>query len=265
MGQLFKPGANNIARASVLSMGILPWVAFYAGSTITRSPSNTKQDVPLNQPVPFSHRHHAYELGIDCRYCHVSVERTALASIPPTETCMSCHSQIWTNSPLLEPIRRSYETNTPIQWSDADQVESGKGMTGWTKVNKVPEFVYFNHSIHIARGLNCDQCHGPVQQMTITWKGQAFAMAWCLDCHRNPEKFLYRDPDPKYKDLSAQDEAFLPFYKLQEHLALTPKQEALLSGETYDPSPEEVQKGQDLLQLYGVKKAQLTDCWICHR
>jgi hypothetical protein len=101
--------------------------------------------------------------------------------------------------------------------------------------------------------------------MTITWKGQAFAMSWCLDCHRNPEKFLYRDPDPKYKDLTPQQEAFLPFTKLQENLPLTAKQQALLDGETYDPTPEEVQKGQDLLQLYGVKKAQLTDCWICHR
>lgn len=246
-------------------MGIIPWVAFYAGSTITRSPSNTKQDVPINQPVPFSHRHHAYELGIDCRYCHTSVERTATASVPPTETCMSCHSQIWTNSPLLEPIRRSYETNTPIQNAPGDNVESAAGMVGWTKVNKLPEFVYFNHSIHVSRGINCDQCHGPIQKMTITWKGQAFFMSWCLDCHRDPAKFLYRDPDPKYKDLSPEDEALLPFYKLQEGLPLTPKQQALMDGDPYDASSEEIKAGEELEKKYGVKKGELTDCWICHR
>jgi hypothetical protein len=257
MAQLFKPSSNTVARASVLSLGILPWIVFYAGSTITRSPANTKQDVPLGQPVPFSHRHHVAELGIDCRYCHVAVEKSNVASVPPTETCMSCHSQIWTNSPLLEPVRRSYETGTPITWSDGD--------IGWNRVNKVPEFVYFNHSIHIARGVNCNQCHGPVQKMTITWKGQEFAMAWCLDCHRNPEKFLYRDPDPKNKDLSPQDEAFLPYYKIQAGQELTPKQQALADGEPYEATPDELKQGLDLVNLYGVKKAQLTDCWVCHR
>lgn len=257
MAQLFKPSSNNVARASVLSMGILPWIVFYAGSTISRSPSNTKQDVPINQPVPFSHRHHAYELGIDCRYCHVAVEKEPIASVPPTETCMSCHSQIWTNSPLLEPVRRSYETNMPIRWSNGD--------TGWNKVNKLPEFVYFNHSIHISRGITCNQCHGPIQKMTITWKGQEFAMAWCLDCHRQPEKFLYRDPDPKYANLSPQDEAFLLYYKIQEGMPLTAKQQALADGEPYDFNPTEVKAGETLLKRYGVKKAQLTDCWICHR
>lgn len=257
MAQLFKPSSNTVARASVLSLGILPWIVFYAASTITRSPANTKQDVPLNQPVPFSHRHHAYELGIDCRYCHVAVEKGPTASVPPTETCMSCHSQIWTNSPLLEPVRKSYETGTPITWANGD--------VGWNKVNKVPEFVYFNHSIHIARGINCNQCHGPVTKMTITWKGQQFAMAWCLECHRQPEKYLYRDPDPQFAGLTPQDEAFLPYYKIQEGLALTPKQQALADGESYEPSADELKDGQQLVDRYKVKKAQLTDCWICHR
>jgi hypothetical protein len=178
---------------------------------------------------------------------------------------MSCHSQIWTNSPLLEPVRRSYETNTPIQWNDSDNVENGRGLVGWTKVNKVPEFVYFNHSIHIARGFTCNQCHGPVQKMTLTWKGQAFAMAWCLDCHKQPEKFLYRDPDPKYKDLTPQQEATLPYYKLEEGLPLTDKQQALMDGDYYENSPQEEQEGAKLLTRYGVHKAELTDCWICHR
>lgn len=264
MAQLFKPSSNSFARASVVSLGILPWIVFYAGSTITRSPSNTGKDVPLNQPVPFSHRHHAYELGIDCRYCHVSVEKSPTASVPPSETCMSCHSQIWTNSPLLEPVRRSYETGTPITWND--------GEVGWNKVNHVPEFVYFNHSIHISRGINCNQCHGPIQSMTITWKGQNFAMSWCLECHREPEKFLYRDPDvndaAKDPDLLAptpQDQAFVLYKKLCADLPLTPKEEALRTGETFDPGPEDIQKGLQLVNEYKVKKSQLTDCWICHR
>ena len=168
MAQLFKPSANSIARVGIVALALGPAILLYAGSTISRSPFNTKVDVPLNQPVPFSHKHHTFELGIDCRYCHTSVETGKHAGIPATEVCMSCHSQIWTNSPLLEPIRKSYETGMPIE---------GVEGTGWLQVNKVPEFVYFNHSIHIQKGVNCNQCHGPVQDMAITWKGRAFSMA----------------------------------------------------------------------------------------
>src|SRR5207253_112002 len=180
MAQLFKPYSNIVARTSIALGAATPVVIGVALAALSRSPYNTKVDVPLNQPIPFSHQHHAGELGIDCRYCHTSVEKSATAGLPPTETCMSCHSQIWTNSPLLEPVRQSYANNTPIVWN---------------KVNSVPDFVNFNHSIHIARGVNCNQCHGPVNDMQITWRGRAFQMQWCLQCHRAPEKYLYKDPE----------------------------------------------------------------------
>jgi hypothetical protein len=255
MGQIFKPASNTMARASVLSLGILPWVVFWAGSTISRGPANTRQDVPLNQPVPFSHRHHAYELGIDCRYCHTAVEKSAMASVPPTETCMSCHSQIWTNSPLLEPIRRSYETGMPVTWNT--------GEVGWNKVNKVPEFVYFNHSIHVARGINCNTCHGPIQKMTITWKGHAFAMAWCLECHREPEKYIFKDKD--HPNDSPRQQVFDIYRDFQAGRPLTPRKQALFDGEDYTPTAAEIKEGQALVEEYKIKKQQLTDCWICHR
>src|SRR5580658_906384 len=139
MAQIFKPGANSVAKVSILGIAMLPFTVGYGIAALSRSPANTHVTVPMDQPVPFSHEHHAWQLGIDCRYCHTSVEKSTYAGVPATEICMSCHSQIWTNSPLLEPVRQSYETNTPIRW---------------TQVNKLPQFVFFNHSIHIARGLN---------------------------------------------------------------------------------------------------------------
>src|SRR3982751_3250026 len=152
-----------------------------------RRPFNTGVGVAKEQPVPFSHEHHAVELGIDCRYCHGNVEKSATAGVPPTQTCMSCHSQIWTNSPLLEPVRQSYETGTPIKWN---------------QVNKLPSFVFFNHSIHVNRGINCNTCHGPVENMNITWKGNSFQMAWCLQCHRAPERYLHESDDAKSRGLT---------------------------------------------------------------
>ena len=142
--QVFKPNANSIAHMTIIAIAVLPLTVGLALAALSRSPANTKVGVAKNQPVPFSHQHHNWELGIDCRYCHTSVEKSSYAGIPATETCMSCHSQIWTNSPLLEPIRQSYDTGVPIKWN---------------KVNKVPDFVFFNHSIHINRGLNCNTCH----------------------------------------------------------------------------------------------------------
>jgi hypothetical protein len=253
MAQLFKPKANSMARASVLGLALGPVILFYAGSTITRSPANTKADVPLNQPVPFSHKHHAFELGIDCRYCHVSVEKSKTSSVPATEVCMSCHSQIWTNSPLLEPVRTSYEKGLPIE---------GVEGVGWNQVNKLPEFVYFDHSIHIARGINCNHCHGPIQEMTITWKGRPFSMAWCLECHREPEKYLYKDTAAN----SPREQVFGLYRKLQNKDPLTPHEEALAHGQDAQvKTKEELQTGEELLKAYKVKKQQLTDCYTCHR
>ena len=121
------------------------------------------------QPVPFSHRHHAGELGIDCRYCHTSVEKSSFAGVPPTQTCMTCHSQIWTNSSMLEPVRASYRTDKSL---------------AWTRVNALPDFVYFDHSIHVAKGIGCTTCHGPIAEMPLTYRAGTLYMSWCLDCHR---------------------------------------------------------------------------------
>jgi hypothetical protein len=266
MAQVFSPKMNTIAKVSVLCGALLPLGLICVASAITRSPYNTKVDVPLQQPVPFSHEHHVNELGIDCRYCHVSVERSATASIPPTHTCMSCHSQIWTNSPLLEPIRQSYATNTPIKDSD--------GNVGWSQLNKVPEFVYFNHSIHIARGISCNICHGPVQTMQLAFRGKPFFMAWCLNCHRNPENFvrnadLYQSPmttsGKAETYIADRNEVFNLYRKFQRGAPLTPEEEAIEDGHEYQRSPEELAQGRALLTRYHVKKAELTDCWICHR
>lgn len=249
MAQIFKPSANTIARASLVGGLATPLVVGLAIAAFSRSPFNTKVDVPRNQPVPFSHEHHAWQLGIDCRYCHTSVEKSSQAGIPPTETCMSCHSQIWTNSPLLQPIRDSYNNETPIKW---------------TRVNKVPEFVFFNHSIHINRGINCNNCHGPVQDMPITMKGNSFQMAWCLDCHRSPQKFLYKDKS--HPEMTGRQQVFNLYWKLQSGEPLTERENATLKGESQiSESPEDVKEGEHLMNMYGVRRQQLADCWTCHR
>ena len=249
MAQLFSPSANVKAKIGVVLLFTGPGLLIYALAAVSRSPANTKVNVPKQQPVPFSHRHHAWELGIDCRYCHTSVEKSAFSNVPPVETCMSCHSQIWTNSPLLEPIRQSYQTGTPIQW---------------TTVNKLPYFVYFNHSIHVARGLNCNICHGPVEKMHITWKGNSFQMAWCLNCHRAPDRYLYRDP--AHPELSPRQQVFNLYTKLQNGEALSARETRLLEGrEDGSDDPADRAKGKALISRYGIKVQQLADCSICHR
>lgn len=250
MAQLFKPSANSFASASLYGVAILPVGVGLLIAALTRSPANTKVDVPLNQPVPFSHQHHAWELGIDCRYCHTSVEKSSFAGIPPTETCMTCHSQIWKNSPNLEPVRQSYATNTPIKWN---------------KVNKVPEFVFFNHSIHINRGVSCNTCHGAVNNMNITWKGNSFQMAWCLNCHRAPERFLRKDESTPNR--TPRQQVFDLYEKLQDKgmKGLTPREIDLVSGgEGASDDPKDKAEGKKLINQYGVKTQQLTDCYTCH-
>jgi Cytochrome c7 and related cytochrome c len=133
--------------------------------------------------VPFSHQHHVAGLGLDCRYCHTSVENSSFAGIPPTKTCMNCHSEIWTNADILEPVRASYRNGTPI-W--------------WTKLHDLPDYVYFNHEIHINKGIGCASCHGPVDEMPLTYAHASLQMEWCLDCHRNPAKNIRPVGDPIY-------------------------------------------------------------------
>jgi hypothetical protein len=175
MAQIFSRTANIVSKASLVA--VLGTVAVLGGVlyAIMMSPYYTNVNVTREQPVPFSHKHHVGELGIDCRYCHTSVEKSSFAGLPPTQTCMTCHSQIWTNAPMLEPVRASYRDNQSISW---------------IRVNALPDYVYFNHSIHVAKGVGCTTCHGPIAQMPLTYKANTLYMGWCLDCHRQPEKNL---------------------------------------------------------------------------
>ncbi len=246
MAQLFKPNANTYATVSLIVGALVPFSLFYFGSTITRSGYNTGVGVPLDQPIPFSHKHHAFELGIDCRFCHTNVEYGAVAGLPTTEVCMTCHSQIWSNNPLLEPLRESWESGKPIQW---------------VKVNRVPDFVYFDHSIHIDRGINCNTCHGPVQEMQITSKGQTFHMSWCLECHNNPEEFMY-----EYKPGEVpRKQVFELYAKLMSGHKLTEYEERIRKGEFEHIPNDKAHEGIALMKERGVVKAQLHDCYVCHR
>jgi hypothetical protein len=184
------------------------------------------------QPVPFSHQHHVAGLGIDCRYCHTSVEISSFAGIPPTKTCMNCHSQIWTNARLLEPVRASYKTGESLQW---------------TRVNQLPDFVFFNHSIHINKGVGCNTCHGPVDQMPLMYQQESLQMEWCLSCHRAPEK-----------NLRPRDQVFNMRY--QQPTSANP---VVVDGQSYTDQDD---LGLALLKKYSVRSVKgITSCSTCHR
>jgi hypothetical protein len=172
MAQVFHRSANNIAKTSIVLAVILAGVAFYIVTQIARSSYVTGKFLEKQQPVQFSHKHHTGDDGIDCRYCHTSVETTASAGMPPTQTCMNCHSQIWSDSPYLEPVRASFRENKPIEWE---------------RVHDLPEYAYFNHSIHINKGVGCSSCHGDVANMPAVYQVNTLQMEWCLSCHRDTE------------------------------------------------------------------------------
>jgi hypothetical protein len=175
MSQIFHRSTNIYSRLSILA--VLAFLGFLGGvvALLHTSGYNTGQDVFVEQPLQFSHAHHAGGMGIDCRYCHTSVENSAFANIPPTKTCMNCHSQIWNTAPILEPVRASFREDKPLQW---------------TRVHDLPDFVYFNHSIHVAKGVGCATCHGRVDTMPLMYQKAPLTMAWCLDCHRDPAKYV---------------------------------------------------------------------------
>jgi hypothetical protein len=175
MAQIFPPSMNPFSRFTIL--GALGIVAAVLGILylVYSSAYVTQVGVVREQPVQFSHEHHVSGLGIDCRYCHTSVEESSFAGIPPTETCMTCHSQIWADSPKLELVRASFRTGEPLKW---------------TRVHDVPGYAYFNHAIHVKKGVGCSTCHGPVQKMPLTWREHSLHMKWCLDCHREPERYI---------------------------------------------------------------------------
>lgn len=230
--QIFHRSTNLISRFSIF--GGVFFVAFlgWALYTIALSSWYTRQNYTEQQPVPFSHRHHVGELGIDCRYCHVTVEKSSFAGVPPTQTCMTCHSQIWTNASMLEPVRASYRDNTSL---------------AWIRVNALPDFVYFDHSIHINKGIGCTTCHGPVGDMPMTYRAGSLYMSWCLDCHRQPEK-----------NLRPRAEVFNAFY--QQPSSDTP---VTYNGKTYTDQNE---LGKQLLVDYKIHDLTfMQSCSTCHR
>ncbi len=205
---------------------------FWALNEFQRSPYITYAKVARPQPVPFSHQHHVAGLGIDCRYCHTSVEVSNFAGIPPTATCMNCHRQIWTGAPLLEPVRESFRT--------------GKSLV-WTRVNDLPDFVYFNHSIHINKGVGCNTCHGPVDRMPLMYNYASLQMEWCLDCHRAPEKYL-----------RPRDQVFNMEYKPPTNTA-----PVTVDGTAYT---DQMALGTDLVKKYKLRTVtDITSCSTCHR
>ena len=159
----------------MVAAAVLAAVGGLAFTQISRSSYLTGRYLEKQQPVQFSHKHHVGDDGIDCRYCHQTVETTASAGMPATQTCMNCHSQIWSDSPYLEIVRASYRDNKPIEWE---------------KVHDLPEYTYFNHSIHIAKGVGCSTCHGTIDKMPAVYQENTLQMEWCLACHRAPEQFI---------------------------------------------------------------------------
>jgi hypothetical protein len=175
MAQIFNRSTNYLSRISIWGALFILAGAGWIALVLSRSSYTTGQGVTLRQPVPFSHEHHVSGLGIDCRYCHTAVERSSSAGIPPTATCINCHKLIWNDSPMLEPVRESFRTGKPIRWN---------------RVHDLPDFTYFDHSIHVAKGVGCASCHGRIDRMRLTYQASSLQMEWCLACHRNPEKNL---------------------------------------------------------------------------
>src|SRR5687767_15292219 len=219
MSQIFHRHTNVYSRLSILALPVFGGALGAGLAALNWSGYNSNQAVHVDQPIQFSHAHHVGGMGIDCRYCHTSVETSAFANIPPTKTCMNCHSQIWTTAPILEPVRASFRDNTPLRW---------------TRVHDLPDFVYFNHSIHVAKGVGCATCHGRVDQMPLMLQHASLQMEWCLECHRAPEKFL------------------------------RPKEEVF--NMAYVAPANQLELGNRLKQQYGIASVEhLTSCSTCHR
>lgn len=219
MAQIFHRSTNTISRVSLFSTIFLVALALTVAAAVARSPYATNQNVPREQPVQFSHKHHVGDDGIDCRYCHTSVETSAVAGIPPTKTCMNCHSLLYADSAYLEPVRESYRTGKSIEWS---------------KVHLLADFVYFDHSIHVNKGVGCSSCHGQVNQMPLVWQAASLQMEWCLECHRNPERVL-----------RPRDQIFNMDWKAP---------------------PNQIEQGLKLAKEYKIRPEwDLTSCSTCHR
>lgn len=217
MPQLFHRSTNTISRVTIFGAVFILAGAGTLMGLVYRSPYVTNQNIAHVQPVQFSHEHHVSGLGLDCRYCHFSVEDSSFAGIPPTKVCMNCHRQIWADSPYLAPVRDSFKNDESIQW---------------TRVHNLPDHVYFNHSIHVAKGIGCNECHGRVDKMNLMWQDKSLMMKWCIECHREPEKFVR----PK-------DEVF---------------------NMQYEHPKNQVAMGKELVAKYHIANNRIT-CSTCHR
>ena len=219
MSQIFRRRANTIARAGVAALVLLVGGFSLIAAGLMRSPYVTSVGIPRSQPIPYSHKLHAGQLGLDCRYCHTSVENSSFAGLPPTETCMNCHSQVGLNNPLLEPVRKSYQDSQSIEW---------------TRVNDLPDYVYFDHSIHVNKGVGCITCHGQVDQLAVMVPSRAWSMETCLECHRDPAPYL-RSPEQIF---------------------------AMHAPPPTDPKAT----GEQLMKTYNIDPPEkLMNCSICHR
>ena len=216
MPQIFHRSANTISKLSLAGALVSAAGLILLAMLIGRSSYVTRANEYVEQPVQFSHLHHVLDDGIDCRYCHTSVETSSFAGIPPTKTCMNCHSQIFAASPFLAPVRESFRSGQPIQW---------------TRVHDLPDFVYFDHSIHVYKGVGCTTCHGQVDRMPLMYQEQSLQMEWCLDCHRRPEQYVR-------------------------------PREAVFRVD-YVPPPNQRELGEQLVAAYQIQK--LTSCSTCHR
>ncbi|MSO49015.1 MAG: cytochrome C [Acidobacteria bacterium] len=219
MSQIFPKSANAAVRSSLFAVLTLVLFLGWVGFTLMRSSWLTKQSEYVEQPIQFSHAHHVGGIGLDCRYCHTSVEKSSFAGIPPTKTCINCHSQIWATAPILEPVRASFRDDTPMKWK---------------RVTDLPDFVYFNHQIHVKQGVGCATCHGPVDKMPLITQATSMQMEWCLACHREPEKFL--------------------------------RPRAEVFNMAYEAPANQIELGLRLKKEYNVAGIEhMTSCSVCHR
>lgn len=216
MPQLFRPGPVFILK---LGLGFLVILAV-AGIMSCRAIVGETPAVgaAVMQDPPFSHKHHVGDIGIDCRFCHSTVETSAFAGLPPTSTCMNCHSQLFRGQPILNPVFTSFRDDRPLQW---------------IRIHSLPDFVYFNHGIHVAKGVGCSTCHGQIDLMPLTWRTQSLEMRWCLGCHRAPQRYL-----------RPRDQVF---------------------NMAWRPAPDQIEQGKRLLVSYQIDVARLSDCSNCHR
>ena len=220
MAQVFHPSTNTLSKVTIFGAVFVLGAVTWATAMINRGPWVTEVDVAHEQPVQFSHKHHVQALGIDCRYCHTSVEDAASAGMPATKTCMTCHSQVWADAPILEPVRESWRTDRSLEW---------------TRVHDLPDFVYFDHSIHVAKGVACESCHGRVDLMPLMWREHSLNMEWCLACHR--------DPAPHIR----------------------PREDVFTMGWTPDTHAVERDTATEDRQAEARHVNQITNCSVCHR